>query len=173
MLYNKRRLVALVKRWEASNMKWKVYNLCNAVNDDIAMHVIVSLKRMLSVEKQTLDIFAICAMLCMLLHVYWGVQVYANEIITIHSALSNVPKASFQVLFYNLRAAAMWQKVIEIVKCKRNTSKMKETEKERTNFWISDTKWMVRVCKKCIVRILWCCSGSRSWTTYTNMCSHN
>lgn len=73
-------------------------------------------------------------MLCMLLHVYWGVQVYANEIITIHSALSNVPKASFRVLFYNLRAAAMWQKVIEIVKCKRNTSKMKETKKERTNF---------------------------------------
>lgn len=104
------------------------------------------LKRMLSVEKQTLDIFAICTMyarctLCALcaciVCVGWCVQVYANEI-TIHLALSNVPEASFRVLFYNLRAVAMWAKShcrMEIVKIQTQKKAEQTKARQRKSEW--------------------------------------
>lgn len=75
----------------------------------------------------------------------WGVEVYANEIITIHLALSNLGKrrsaTCIQVLFYNLHGWRAHHK---------SCSEEERELQKRPNEWMNE-------CGKCIVRILCVC----------------
>lgn len=97
----------------------------------------------------------------------WGVEVYANEIITIHLALSNLGKrrsaTCIQVLFYNLHGWRAHHK---------SCSEEERELQKRPNEWMNE-------CGKCIVRILCVCvclvamDRQELNDMARNMCFHN